>query len=66
LFETPETSEVAAATLSPEIANAAYTGRPDERPWSEKHPAVLWIAMIAAIGLLGAWALKGFKATPSS
>lgn len=61
LFEAPEPSEVSAATLSPDAQNAAYTGRPDERPWSEKNPAVLWIAMIAAIGLLGAWALKGFK-----
>ena len=61
LFEAPEPSEVAAATLSPDTQNTAYTGRPDDRPWSEKNPAVLWIAMIAAIGLLGAWALKGFK-----
>jgi hypothetical protein len=61
LFEVPEASQVAAAALSPDAKNPAFTGRPDDRPWSEKHPAVLWIAMIVAIGLLGAWALKGFK-----
>src|SRR5437016_4274322 len=29
------------ASLSNEQANSAYTERPDERPWSERHPAVL-------------------------
>lgn len=61
LFAEPEMKDVAQALLATDEHNAAFTGRPDERPWSEKHPAVLWIAMIAAIGLLGTWALKGFK-----
>ena len=62
LFEEPESAEAVQASLGPETQNAAHTGRPDERPWSEKHPAVLWAAMIVAVGALGAWALKGFKA----
>jgi hypothetical protein len=62
LFETPEDKDVPEDTLQPDSANAAYTGRPDDRPWSERHPALLWVTMIAAVGLLGVWALKGFKA----
>jgi len=51
----------AAARLGPESANAAYTGRPDERPWSDRHPAVLWIAIVAAVAVLGALALRSIK-----
>ena len=44
-----------------EILNAAYTGRPDERPWSECHPAVLWTAIIAAVLMLGGLAFRSLK-----
>lgn len=44
-----------------EILNAAYTGRPDERPWSERHPAVLWTAIIAAVLMLGGLAFRSLK-----
>jgi hypothetical protein len=63
LFDVPAANEVAQAILEPDGANAAYTGRPDDRPWTEKHPAFLWAAMIVAVGLLGSWALKGFKSS---
>jgi hypothetical protein len=53
--------DAAAAQLGAEQANAAYTGRPDERPWTEKHPAVLWIAIVAAVLILGAIALRSMK-----
>ncbi len=49
--------------LRPEEANVAYTGRPDERPWSERHPAVLWLAIVAAVAVLGTIALRSMKAT---
>jgi len=49
------------AQLGAEESNAAYTGRPDERPWTEKHPAVLWIAIVAAVLILGAIALRSMK-----
>jgi hypothetical protein len=61
LFDVPAANEVAQAVMEPDSANAAYTGRPDDRPWTERHPAFLWAAMIVAVGLLGSWALKGFK-----
>ena len=51
------------ATLGAEMANAAYQPRPDERPFTEKHPALLWAALIVVIALLGAVALRSFKAT---
>lgn len=56
-----ESANVVRAELGPEIANAEYAARPDERPWSERHPQVLWTALIIAVVGLGAWALKGFK-----
>jgi len=49
------------ADLGAEQLNAAYTGRPDERPWSERHPAVLWAAILAAVLVLGALALKSIR-----
>lgn len=54
------------ATLGPEQTNSAYTGRPDERPWSEKHPMVLWVAIIAAVAILGAIALRSMKTMGAS
>jgi hypothetical protein len=47
--------------LDAEILNAAYTGRPDERPWSERYPAVLWVAIIAAVLILGGLAFRSLK-----
>ena len=51
----------AQAALGPAEANAAFTGRPDDRPWSERHQAVLWAAMVAAVAGLGILALRGLK-----
>ena len=47
--------------LGSEQSNSAYTGRPDERPWTEKHPAVLWVAIVAAVVVLGAMALRAMR-----
>ncbi len=44
-----------------EQANPEYTGRPDDRPWSERHPAVLWVAILAAVIVLGGLALRSMK-----
>ena len=49
------------AQLGQASANAAFTGRPDDRPWSERHKSVLWLAMILAVVGLGALALRGMK-----
>jgi hypothetical protein len=55
-------ASAAQAQLGPGMHNAEYTGRPDERPWSERHGAVLWSAMIAAVLILSVLALRGLRA----
>jgi len=55
-------ASAAQAQLGPGMHNPEYTGRPDERPWSERHGAVLWSAMIAAVLILSVLALRGLKA----
>jgi hypothetical protein len=57
--------DAAPAQAGGEVANAAYTGRPDERPWTERHPAVLWIAIVAAVLVLGVIALRSVKSATS-
>jgi hypothetical protein len=53
------------ATLGPEQRNPTYEPRPDERPFTERHPALLWIALAAVILLLGAVALRSAKTLKS-
>ena len=49
------------AELGPGAHNQAYSGRPDDRPWSERHKAVLWVAMLVAVAVLAALAIRGLK-----
>jgi len=50
----------------PEAPNPAYQPRPDARPFTERHPALLWAALAIVIALLGAIALRSAKpAAPS-
>ncbi|MBI2681679.1 MAG: DUF3999 family protein [Acidobacteriales bacterium] len=62
-FVPTDAAEATEAVWSGEIANAAYVDRADERPWTERHPAVMWAAMILAVAGLGVWAIRGFKNT---
>lgn len=48
-----------------EVLNAAYAGRPDDRPWSERHPSLLWVAIIAAVAILGGMAFRSLKSATS-
>ncbi|HET8636385.1 MAG TPA: DUF3999 family protein [Acidobacteriaceae bacterium] len=48
----------ATAHLGTEQQNPHYEGRPDTRPFTEKHPTLLWIVLIAAIAVLAAVALR--------
>jgi len=57
--------DAAPAQPGAESANAAYTGRPDERQWTERHPAILWLAIVAAVLVLGAIALRSMKSASS-
>ncbi len=47
-----------AATAGQEQLNPGYQLRPDRRPFTEKHPALLWLALVATVMLLGAIALR--------
>jgi uncharacterized protein DUF3999 len=52
----------ATALLRAESSNPAYQPRPDERPFTDKHPSLLWMALILVIALLGVVALRSFNA----
>ena len=58
--------DAAKATSGPEQANPAFVPRPDERPFTEKHPALLWVALVLVIALLGAIALGSVKRPPEN
>jgi hypothetical protein len=49
------------AQLEPGSQNPQYAGRPDDRPWSERHTPVLWAAMLVAVLGLAALALRGLR-----
>jgi hypothetical protein len=49
------------ATLGVEQPNPQYQSRPDPRPFTEQHPALLWIALVVVILTLGAVALRSGK-----
>jgi hypothetical protein len=42
--------------------NPQYKGRPDDRPWSERHKGTLWAAMILAVIALTALAIRSLRA----
>jgi uncharacterized protein DUF3999 len=56
-----QSADAAVAQLGPAQANPQYAGRPDDRPWSERHTFVLWAAMVLAVVVLGALAIRGLK-----
>jgi Protein of unknown function (DUF3999) len=51
----------AAAQLGDESTNPAYTEYADDRPWSERHPVVLWIAILAAVLILATLAVRSMR-----
>lgn len=50
-------SDAGVATLGGEQAVPTFQERPDSRPFTEKHPALLWIALVLVVLLLGLVAL---------
>lgn len=58
-------SSPAEAELGPGAPNQQYTGRPDDRPWSERHTVVLWAAMLIAVLGLAILALRGLRTSPA-
>ena len=61
-----EESDAVQAELGPARQNANYTPRPDDRPWSEQHKSVLWIAMLLAVAVLTWLAVRGLREKPTT
>jgi hypothetical protein len=59
-------TNIRAATLGPEQLNPAFIPRADTRPFSERHPELLWVALIAVILVLGFLAFRSAKHLPAS
>jgi hypothetical protein len=53
--------DAARAALGPERENPDYRPRPDQRPFTERHPALLWTALVLVVALLGGIALRSAK-----
>ena len=49
------------AKLGTGTHNPVYSGRPDDRPWSERHRALLWTAMLLAVAVLAGLAIRSLK-----
>lgn len=54
-------ADAAQATLGPEAINPQYRARPDARAFTEKHPALLWAALVLVVAVLGFVALRTAK-----
>jgi len=50
--------DAAPATAAPEQPNPENQPRPDDRPFTERHPLLLWIALALVVVMLGAIALR--------
>jgi Protein of unknown function (DUF3999) len=56
-------TDAAKAVFGAEQHNPMYRARPDQRPFTEKHPVLLWVALVVVIPLLAVIALRSAKAT---
>jgi hypothetical protein len=55
--------DAAQAAAGPEQKNPEYQARPDDRPFTERHPLLLWVALALVVILLGGIALRTAKTT---
>jgi hypothetical protein len=54
-------ADAAQAVLGAEKENPEYRARPDARPFTERHPALLWVALILVVVVLGMVAVRTAK-----
>ncbi len=59
-------ANAAQAATGQEKVNEGYQSRPDERPFTDRHPILLWSALVGVILLLGTIALKSSRQVPGS
>jgi hypothetical protein len=57
-------ANAAQVSLDPETANPEYVARPDSRPFTERHPALLWVALVLVVAVLGLVALRTAREAP--
>lgn len=48
------------AQMGESKVNPQFAVRPDDRPWSEQHKAIMWVAMLLAVAVLAGLAIRGF------
>ena len=56
LEASPAEAQLGAGTHNPQ-----YTGRPDDRPWSDRHMGMLWVVMLLAVISLTVLAIRGLR-----
>jgi len=56
-----EANDARPARLGPVAENHRFTPRPDLRPWSERHPAVVWTALALAVLVMGVLAVRALR-----
>ena len=59
-------ASAAQAALGAEEENPQYQARPDTRAFTERHPALLWVALLLVVVVLGLVALRTAKSTPKA
>ena len=59
-------ADASSISAGPEQSNPQFQPRPDERPMTEKHPSLLWAALLVVIALLGVIALRSAKPPPAA
>jgi hypothetical protein len=64
LFQPDEPSGL--AKLAAEQPNPIYMARADQRSLTDRHPELLWVALLAVVFVLGLVALRSAKRVPGS
>jgi hypothetical protein len=59
-------ADAAQAAPGAEEENPQYQARPDTRAFTERHPALLWIALVLVVVVLGLVALRTAKEAPKA
>ena len=61
LIPDTELRSAEAAQLGAELLRPGFAGRTDQRPWTERHPLVLWSALGLAVVVLAYLALRALR-----
>jgi Protein of unknown function (DUF3999) len=59
-------ADAVTAVAMPEQRNPEYRPRPDQRPLTERHPGLLWAALLLVLALLAVLAFRSATARPAS